>query len=340
MQYPTMIMSKTTAWRRNTHRALLITAAVMICGCGSTTDLSSVVSITADNYDTVSAKVVATMEAVIVTGIQGDTATDSVAGVTVTGGTGPYNLMDISRDAVQTVIAAQSQSPTLSVTGTSVATTVPCDKGDITVETIVDGGGTTYRLTFNNCDEKNLNYTLNGTATLSNVETSGDLSAPATPGSLAASVDLGAVHITARRVDATLQGTFDYSITSSDGVTSDQSIQGTKLTITQSGDSTIIYTYDFAVTLDSNTSDFSYTASGSLYSTALGGSVNFANTSPFTGVNLIADSPEHGAMRIAGRSNSNVTLNAGAAGYVTLNLDADGNGTVDKTQLIQWAFLR
>ena len=327
--------------RRNARWALPVSAAVAMCGCGTTTDLTSIVSISQDNYATVSAKVVNTMQSVIAVGAQGGTTTNSAAGVTTTSGSGALHLMDFSWDALQKVITARSQGAEPSVTGTSVATTVPCDSGNISVASSLDGSGTTYALTFNNCEEQSLTYTFNGAMTLSNVQTTGDLSAPATPGTLSAEFDLNAVQATkSRRSNTTIQGAFNYNMTSSDGVTFDQSIRGTKLTTTQPGDLTILSTFDFAITQDSNTSKFSYTASGNIYSTALGGSITFANQSPFTGVNLIADSPDHGVMLITGRSNSNVVMTALFAGFVNLDVDTDGNGTVDTTRRAQWSAIR
>lgn len=338
MQYPNMM---TNALRRLRHArtAALITTLAALNGCGSTTDLSGIVSLDERNYETVSGKVVDTMQAVIALGAQGGATTDSVSGVSASAGGGP-GVMAIAQDALQSIITTRPQFATPSVTGTSISSTIPCDKGNITVVQTQDGSGTAYSLTFNDCEQQSVNFTLAGSMNLTNVHYSGDLSVAATPGSMSAAFDLRAVKATNRRGSTTVQGVFDYNINTADGVSFDQGIRGAKLTITQTGDLLLLNTFDFAVTQDVNTAEYSYTASGSLYSTALGGSVTFNSNTAFTGTNLIADSPENGIMRIDGRSGSNVIMTAFPSGYVVLDVDTNGDGKVEKTRRTQWAFLR
>jgi len=342
MRYPKMIMSTPLRWRRATRTALLVTAVASICGCGSTTDLSSIVPLNLRNSQAVAGKVIDTMQSVMAVGVQGSTTTSSVAGVVTTsnsGNTGLFHLAEFSKEALQNVLAAQAQSTAPSAAGAIVTTTVACDKGDISVEQNQDGGGVVYTLTFNDCDESSLNVTFKGSMTLSNVQNTGDLSVTAMPGSLSATFNLNAVQAIDRGGSTNMQGIFNYSITSPDGVTYDQIISGSKLTITRADDLSILNSFNISVTEDINTSEYSYTASGSLYSTALGGSVTFISNSPFTGANLIADSPDHGVMRIAGRANTAIVMTAAVGGSLTLKIDADGNGTLDDTVHTKWVAL-
>lgn len=338
MRYPKTIMNTITR-RRSAHAAALFITLIMISGCGTTTDLSSIVPIDLRNSQDVAGKVLDTTQSILAVAAQGSTTTTSVAGVTTASDTGLFHLAAFSKNTLQDVIATRAPLADPSTSGAIVTTTVACDNGDISVEQRHGSDGTVYTLTFNDCDENSLNVTFKGTMTLSNVQITGDLSVPATPGSLSATFDLNAVQAIDRGGSTSVQGVFNYSISSTDGVTFDQAISGPKLTISRTDDLRILSTFEIAVNQDSNTSAYSYTASGSLYSTALGGSVTFANNDPFTGNNLIADSPDHGNMRITGRSNTNISMTVTTNGNLTLNIDTDGNGTVDETVRTKWVAL-
>lgn len=332
-------MIKSMTRRLNARTAVLITALATISGCSATTDLSGIVPIDLKNSQDVAGAVIDTVQSVIAVGTQGGTTTDSVASVTTTPNTGLFHLTEFSKAALQSILAARAQSPEPSLSGAIVTTTIACDKGDISVEQNQGAGGTVYTLTFNDCVENSLNVTFTGNMTLSNVQITGDLSLPAMPGSLSATFSINTIQAIDRGGSTNLQGVFDYTIASTDGVTVDQSVNGSKLTVTKTDNLSILNTFEFSTTQDTNTSDYSYTALGSLYSTALGGSVTFKTSSPFTGTNLVADSPDHGAMRITGRANTSIMMNVTFLGSVDLGIDTDGNGTVDQTVHTKWAAL-
>jgi hypothetical protein len=316
--------------------ALAAAIAVASTGCSSTTDLAGIVPISLDNAEAVTTRVVDTMQTVIAVGMQGGDTTDSVSGVTVPTAGGVLHLTAFSKTFLEAVVGARDQNGPAAVAGAIVDSTIPCDKGDISIVQTDSGDGPVYTMTFNSCDEKSLNVTFDGTMAISNVQITGDLSTPATPGSMAAKFDISAVAAVDRGGSTSLQGVFDYAINTDDGVTFNQTIHGARLSLSRSDDSSTLSTFDFTVTVDSNTSEFSFTATGNLYSTLLGGSVTFVNEKPFTGMNVISDSPDHGTMRITGRANTNILMTVITNGSLTLAIDADGNGSVDDSLHSKW----
>lgn len=337
MRYPeikTTVATVATAAAGTLRAALLCLVAALPTGCGSSVNLGDIAAIDVRNALDITATVVSSLTSVIAAGNEGGSA---VTGVVVSSNQGRFSLADFSKLQLQRVMDLQAAAATSAGT-----TTVTCSSGDITIvqNPPADTGtsGSTYTLTFNNCRDRQQNITYQGTATVSDVQSSGDLATPATAGSLSATFDLNGLQVTDRSGTATFQGSFNYSTSTDDGVLFNQSISGTKLAFTKASDLIILSTFKVTLTQDANTSAFTFIATGNLHSATLG-SVTYENLKPFGGVGLLSNSPNSGTMKITGRSNTSITMSVGLTGVVTVNVDTDGNGTKDYTIASNWAAL-
>jgi hypothetical protein len=100
------------------------------------------------------------------------------------------------------------------------------------------------------------------------------------------------------------------------------------------GDAGTLTDFVSSGTDDLNTLAYSTDASGTLATVNLGGSVRYTTTTTFQGIG--SDYPSSGVMVVTGAANSSETITAVDSISVTIDVDADGNGTVDQTINTTW----
>ena len=113
------------------------------------------------------------------------------------------------------------------------------------------------------------------------------------------------------------------------------SVNGTRLTTNTNSSSETMSNFASTQTLDAgiSPSPFTMTASGTLDTTRLSGSISYSTPVTFEGFDT--DYPESGEMLVTGDSSS-ARLIAGDNDQVTIEIDTDGNGTVDETIVTTW----
>jgi hypothetical protein len=97
--------------------------------------------------------------------------------------------------------------------------------------------------------------------------------------------------------------------------------------------------YSTSVTVDESSQPPAYTltASGRIDIPSQGGSVNYTTRAPFAGFGD-AD-PDSGALFIRGADGASITLTVLSNTQVQLEMDYDGNSTIDETVIVTWVEL-
>lgn len=208
--------------------------------------------------------------------------------------------------------------------------TVSGNIADTTLNTLT--AGDVLNGTFNNCDDGD-GIVLSGTLSMTVQSFTGDLSAP--PYSATVSAGFTSLSLSGAGESLTLNGAVTLSETTQDGVLFTSTLSGNSVSFTEStGDAGTLTDFVSNGTDDLNTLAYSTDASGTLATVNLGGSVRYTTTTIFQGIGT--DYPSSGVMVITGAANSSETVTAVDSISVTIDVDADGNGTVDQTINTTW----
>ena len=235
---------------------------------------------------------------------------------------------------------AVSQAP---LAGASQSINAPCDGAgsmDITV-TYKDpkavSAGDTIKITYNNCRiaAEGGTGTANGTMTMK-FNSGADMKA--NPVHLDVTCTFSSLQFNLPDDNCTINGTMKINMsvnTYNDDISGN--VSGSSLSVSYGPDDVrTIKNYTMDITIDGGTEDYSYTYNGTLDSShTLGGSVSFNTTTRFEGYG--SDYPHKGVMLISGANNTSVTLKVIDNSQVTLDIDADGDGTAETTLTKSWA---
>jgi hypothetical protein len=228
-------------------------------------------------------------------------------------------LTQILRQAVQLISAA--------------GTTTPCNVSGS--NTIAQTGVNSVSITFNACSDV-AGESLNGEIDIANILL--------TPGSTFSGT--AALGLTLKQT-----GFLDFSISGS-GISVNETTSGGVDTVTMTGSQILTTTgtvaerlgnYTFSSIFDNNASTETDTITLDYASTKIGGQVHVTtNNPPIT--NFANDFPHSGQLGISGSQGTAIHVNfngdeSGAPPQVTIQLDADGNGTIDATLNKNWADL-
>lgn len=135
----------------------------------------------------------------------------------------------------------------------------------------------------------------------------------------------------------TMNGTIDFSVSTSDGNLVSSTISNATLTIIESGATLTLSGYSVNQTQNASTTAFTLSASGTVASSALGGSVTFTTTSPYQGTGTA--NPNTGAIKITG-AGSSVTLTVLDSTNIRLDIDSNGDGIMDPPSItMTWTTL-
>ncbi len=123
------------------------------------------------------------------------------------------------------------------------------------------------------------------------------------------------------------------------------SFVGDDVSVTVTSDSITLQTAQSTTTLQAFTTTyaeneltgvFSWSANGVLTDTRLGGTVHFQTTTTFTGDYDVSDNPASGVLLITGLNGSKVRLTALNVTQAQVETDANGDGTFETSQTIDW----
>ncbi len=295
--------------------------------------------VTAANAPAVAGDVVATTE--IVQDLGGGSSA-SFVGVAVQTSDGKFSLSDYARWQILKLGDLQSQANANGIVGVQVGPeTVPCDSGSITLSgNFADPSGDeitsgdSASLTFNNCIFSDFGdtFNLNGTVAITFTTVTGDLLS--FPFNLVAQFTLTNFQVTDGAETFSGNGSFSFSLSTSNGVTFTGSITGSSISVSGPGLNSTLTSFSINFTSNDATGEYTVDASGTVSSSALGGTFTFTTTTPFRGIG--ENDPFEGVAVITADDNSSVTLIVLDFINVRLEVDEDGDGVADQTTDTTW----
>lgn len=206
--------------------------------------------------------------------------------------------------------------------------------GEVTDPTMAEiTSGDFIRIEFSNCDLGE-GVTLNGVVTGTFGELSGDFNNEIPPYSLSMSVEMDQFSITSVGETVVADGDFSLSLSISETQTSTQVLEGQFLQFTYDGQIIALEDFNISQEIDLTSGAYTRDISGVLNSDAIGGSVEFTTVQTFEGSGI--GNPEAGELLITGANNSTVRVIVIDAVNLALEVDSDGNSTVDNTINTTW----
>ena len=261
----------------------------------------------------------------------------TAAVVTVTGN--QFNIAEFSNTVFQTIESLRGQLTPTAI-GAIITKSSACSGGgsiDVALDDIDNNGvlstGDTLTLLYNNC-------------TVSGITVSGGLSISgftSVKPSTAAFTTTGRISFNSfaysdGTTTGTINGTIDFSVSTSDGNIVNSTISNGSLSVAKPGATLTLSGYSINQTKNGSTGAYTLSASGTVTSSALGGTVTFTTTTPYQGTGTA--NPSSGAIKITGAGSSSVTLTALDSTNIRLDVDANGDGIVEPPPIsMTWAML-
>ena len=193
--------------------------------------------------------------------------------------------------------------------------------------------GDTISLRFNNCNEGD-GQLVNGSLTLTIDTVSGDLNSEFF--ALGVSLDFNSLSVLEAGETTSVHGSLSMLLDSTAYPVTTASLSSPSLSVTSGSQSANLSNYSTTVTLDESSQPpaFSVTSSGRIGLPDLGGAVTYSVREPFTG---FGDSdPQAGVLFVRGANNASITMTVLSDTQVQLEMDYDGNGSVDETVILTW----
>lgn len=191
---------------------------------------------------------------------------------------------------------------------------------------------------FDSCEEFD-GVTSTGTLNLSVQDFTGSgLTTP--PFSYTTTVSATGLSLAEQGETRTLNGSATIVVSTNDGnvFTNNVAIDSLAYTEQESGDSGTLTNFTGTNGFDVGLSTYSQESSGSLSSQNIGGSVDFESTSIFRGVFSGAESnnPAEGVMEVTGAAGSKETISVLDSVNLQVEVDLEGDGTVEETIQTTW----
>ncbi|NOY72921.1 MAG: hypothetical protein GXP14_11190 [Gammaproteobacteria bacterium] len=227
-----------------------------------------------------------------------------------------------------------------SLSGVEISETVDCtNSGSMTISgNIVNSDsnfwskGDSLSVNFDNCSEGS--YTINGAMSFTlNTDENDESTAPYNNSMSMIMNNLSIVPSGEAPLQA--QGDMTISSSSDDGIIINSSISGTNLSFTEGGVTETLTDYQFDLTDNQATGEYSENIKATIDINQLGGRVACTTLTLFEGVG--ESNPHTGILKCVGANQSSVTLTAIDNTKVTLDIDTDGDGITDETQESTWA---
>ncbi|MFZ2649627.1 MAG: hypothetical protein WA210_05925 [Burkholderiaceae bacterium] len=269
----------------------------------------------------------------------GDLSGSAVGAVVAPSGAS-FSLVRFTSDKLRW-LASLEAAPLQVVTGAVTTITRQCPGGGTSARTFDDkdnnnrlSTGDTVSVIFTNCVEGT--DRVNGSFSLDNVTVTGrpgidtawNAGVTATFGNLA--VTSGGTLL------GSVNGGFNLALTTTDGNNITHTINGTSLTATEGSNTRTLTGFTATLELRRSPPAYSYTSSGTLASSRLGGTLTYQTPTPFAGVGT--DFPSSGRLLVTGANNAGVRFTA-VGSTVTLEVDANGDGAYETSFNRTWAEL-
>lgn len=252
------------------------------------------------------------------------------------GSTGQFDIAHFSKKYLQ-YLGIRQRGPALVSPMTVYTDSIFCSSGsgsmswDDADDNGFDSSGDTYVLSFTNCLD--LGETLNGQVTIGNFQVTGDPTSTNFSLSAAISINLTIVDSLGTM---SINGAFTVTMAQS-GNALTMSISSSSLTMTDNGETLTIGNFTVTFTEDLGTGAYTIAFDGPVTSTDLGGTVVVDTTLPFAGGG--SANPTSGSMTISGANNTRVVVTVVGVNAVQLQIDANGDGTLESTQMTTWSAL-
>jgi len=328
-------MSKRTNY---VNAAVFVSVSILLGACGgggggggggNVTASSAPVAISAANAEEVAAAAYKTTA-----GLEGggSGATGVFPAAVTQAASADIDLFDVLMTQAEKIPQLAAANAAASLTGAVVSETVDCFNSGSMSFTFDDSdnnqqlsAGDSMSFNANNCTEDG--ETTNGSMTMNIVSLIGDLDVA--PNSMQLSIQANNFTITEGVESFTLNGGMTMSASTSVGELVTYSITGSSIQVTEGGVSASLINFSIETSEDNSILPYAYTLdlNATVDSAELGGSVTIVTDIVFAGSGL--DNPSSGQATITGANNSRVTLIALDSVNVRLEVDADGNGSVE-----------
>jgi len=214
--------------------------------------------------------------------------------------------------------------------------------GTVTISGDVSGGqnlvaGDRVRAQFVNCDEGN-GQVLNGAFELLINSISGDPASGVF--SLSVTMTLQALRVMEAGVESSADGAVTLAVDNTAFPIATAATSGERLAMTHHGRSLTLSAFGTTVTTDQSAFPLSWTieSGGRLSSSQFDGQVTYSTPVPFQGSGQA--NPYAGELLIRGANNASIRLIALDEVNILLELDLDGDGSVDETRSLTWDDIR
>ena len=328
----------------------MLTAVLLVaCGGGggggddSPAALSGV-TITTDNAEFISAEILDSVD--VVEGVSsGSTLITGVSVITTGDG---FNYRDFVLEQLDKFSTVKQQQLSSGVVAVVIpATTEPCGGGgSVTVsgnvaDPMLDtlSAGDTLSLIFNNCSEEGVLFSGRLELTINTVSAGFDGMPPF-------EIDISVVMADLSVTDggSTFSSDGDMRLALNEDISGNYgaTFSGKSVTVREGSRTETLSGYNYALTANDSSGDYSVDIEGSLESTVLDGSVSFVTVQTFAGNDFIGTGdPTQGVLLMTSDfDGSQARLTAEADGInVMIEVDADGDGVFEGTVMSTWGTL-
>ncbi|HKJ22073.1 MAG TPA: hypothetical protein VKA13_03215 [Gammaproteobacteria bacterium] len=274
----------------------------------------------------------------------------AVTGVRVAPRGGAFNLADFARTQIEALAAQKGQYPSSTLAGVVTAIPYECRTGSGTIQWDDKDGdgkfssGDTFAFAFNDCAVRDIVGTLvyNNQMTMTQFSLAGDPQGNPSDGwDMSALFTFNKLSVTEGQATRVYSGDFSFSSSTPDGVRETLGVTGTSLTGAANNAQDVLKDFSLNEKDDRAAFTYSFSANATLDSARYGElSIKspscktgpcFSGTSPFD--------PSGGTMLITATDKSSVKMIVNSSTSITVEIDANGDGTVDTTRDTAWSVL-
>lgn len=327
--------------------SILMTGLLAACGGGGGGGDDSPpvgVSITTANVEMVSAEVLDSVD--VVEGISGGSV--FITGVAVTANSAGFSYRDFTLQQLDRFSVVKQQQLSSGVVGIVIpATTEPCSGGGtVTVsgnvaDPLLDtlSAGDTLSLVFTDCNEAGVLLSGGLSMTINSISANFDGMAPF-------DIDISVVmtNLSVTEGGSTLSSDGDMRLALEEDISGGYgaTFSGKSVTVREGGQTETLSNYNYELTGNEVSGDYSIDLAGTLDSPVLGGSVMFVTIQTFAGNDFNnPDDPTEGKLLMTSNfDDSKARLIAEPDGInVMIKVDADGDGVFEDTVMTTWQTL-
>jgi hypothetical protein len=300
---------------------------------------ASGVSITTANAEAVSIEVINTVDL-----LEGASSGSTlITGVSITANSDGFSYRDFVLTQLDKFTVVKQQQLSSGVVGVVIpAITEPCSGGgtvtisgdvaDPTLDTFT--AGDTLSAAFDNCSEAGILASGSLDLIINTISVTFD--------DIDISVIMTGFSVTDAGITFSSDGDMRLALTEDTSGNFGATFSGNSLTVSEGGQTDTLSSYNYVLTGNDLSGDYSIDISGTINSTILGGSVTFVTVQPFAGNDFIGtgDPTEGVLLMTSDFDGSQARLTAQPDGInVMIEVDADGDGVYEGTVMTTWATL-